>query len=648
MMSKHIGMLSSCPMPCLLPPRLKMAFSEPTFLIPHSPTPSSRRNSMFSQKSLIHSAIVRLSLLCLAGPLSGAVASDHQAQIEWFRGARFGMFIHWGVYAVSAGEWKGRQVPGLSEWIMEGASIPVAEYKDLAKGFTASRYDPKAWAALAKEAGMNYVVITAKHHDGFALYDSAVSDWDVTGASPAGQDLLKPLADAVRAQGIKFGCYYSQSLDWVHPGGGKWRGPEGKGWDRAQWGDFNTFLREVSLPQLKEVIERYQPDILWFDMARGMSKERLVPFVDLLAQNPRIVVNDRLGTGWKGDMLTVERHVPPHLPPNRMVEVCMSIHDGWGYSKNTKDWKSTGALLRDLSDVASKGGNLLLNVGPTAEGVIPPESVERLRAMGAWLSVNGEAIYNTSAGPFPRRLPWGRVTQTTRPDGGVTLFLHIWTWPDDGSILLPGIDQKPTSGRLLATGKRVKGTITPEGLSIALPKQAPDAEISVVRVDFRGAITVKQPETATVDKDGHFVLRPVDADPQGDPWGVMRLSSGKADAYYTGWSNAAWYLEYPLTTPAAQRWAIRAEVAVDRPVNVVVQAGSQSTKAAIAATGGPTTWQTVELGHIDLPQGKVFLQIKGNRNGWSALNLRAVTLTPVPPGDVLSNETVTAPSKPER
>jgi alpha-L-fucosidase len=412
-------------------------------------------------------------------------ADQTEARLQWFREARFGLFIHWGVYAVPAGTWKGRHG---AEWIMNQAKIPVADYRALAMDFTAAKYDPQAWAQLAVDAGVRYVVITAKHHDGFALFDSAYSDWNAVKASGAHRDLIQPLADAVRARGLKFGTYYSQSQDWTNRGGGKGNTVP---WDEEQkLGSFDEYLRTIALPQMQELVEKFHPDILWWDTEYSMTPERARPFFDLVAAHPNIIQNSRLGGGVLGDFRTSEQHIPPSAMLGRALEVNMTINNSWGYRADDVNWKSSQQLIRNLSDVASKDGNYLLNIGPTAEGVIPEPEVERLRAIGRWMKVNGAAIYGTRGAIYAQPLPWGRTTQKIHPGGGATLYLHIWNWPADGELLLPDLQQTPRSGRLLASGAAVTARLTTQGVIITLAGAAPDPDISVVVLEFAKPVTV--------------------------------------------------------------------------------------------------------------------------------------------------------------
>ena len=435
--------------------------------------------------------------------------AQHDARMKWFREARFGLFIHWGVYAVPAGFWQGQPVS--AEWIMNRGKIPVATYRALAKDFTAAKYDPEAWAQLAADAGIKYVVITAKHHDGFTLYGSAYSDWNAVQASGARRDLLQPLADAVRAHGLKFGTYYSQSQDWVNLGGGKGNTPP---WDDAQkQGSFDEYLRTIALPQVRELVEKYHPDILWWDTEYSMTPERAKPFFDLVTAHPGLIHNSRLGGGVLGDFRTSEQKIPANAMLGRALEVNMTINNSWGYRSDDLNWKSAQTLIRNLSDITSKDGNYLLNVGPTAEGVIPQPEVERLLAIGLWLKINGSAIYATRGGLYQQPLPWGRTTYRAWPGDGTTLFLHVWTWPADGKILLPGLQQAPRSGRMLSSGAEVTATVTAAGLVVTLPGAAPDPDVSVAALEFAGPLEIAHETPMARDNGASGTL----ADPSKTP-----------------------------------------------------------------------------------------------------------------------------------
>jgi alpha-L-fucosidase len=547
-------------------------------------------------------------------------------RMKWFREARFGLFIHWGVYAVPAGVWKGKSVVQAGEWIKFSANIPTAEYKEFGKGFTAANYDPKAWARLARTAGMKYVVITSKHHDGFVLFDSAASDWNAVKASAAGRDLLAPLAAAVRAEGLKFGCYYSQVQDWTNPGGAFFKG--GKQYPPAQPGEFDEYLKKTALPQVREVLDRYQPDIFWWDTPGSISKERAQPFADLLAQHPSIISNDRLGGGFKGDTLTPEQHIPPRGYPGKMFEVCMTMNSTWGFKTSDTRWKSVRDLLRNLSDISSKGGNFLLNVGPTADGRIPEASVERLEAVGRWMQVNGEAIYATEATPFMRRMTWGRITQKVAATGATTLYLHVWDWPKDGRLVLAGLSQVPSAATLLANGEAVTAQPTAEGLVVNLPEKATDPIISVVRLQFTGAVTLNE---YPLDAEGRIALTGMDGDGTGGRHGNFKIRGTGADTYLADWKDAEWTLDYRVTLPTAGSWQVSAEFASAEPAKLVLSSGTLSAKVTVPAGADATAWHTEVLATLNLPAGDQSLRLQGEKDGWNAgPNVRRIWLKPVP------------------
>jgi alpha-L-fucosidase len=387
--------------------------------------------------------------------------------MAWWREARFGMFIHWGLYAVPAGEWNGKQEAGLGEWLMHRVKIPVADYAKLAGQFNPTKFDADAWVKLAKDAGMKYIVITSKHHDGFAMFKSEASPFNIVDATPFKRDPLKELAAACQKQGIKLGFYYSQNQDWHHPGGDAYGGGH---WDKAQDGDYDAYLRNIAVPQVREILTNYGPiSVLWFDTPnKQMTRQQAEYFMPLLKLQPSLVVNNRLGGGFQGDTATPEQHIPANGFPGRDWETCMTINTTWGFKTQDQNFKSTETLLRNLIDIASKAGNYLLNVGPDATGTIPQPEVERLEQMGHWLAVNGEAIYGSGPTPFgpeagkfsdsekdkngkPLFKPDWKWRCTTKPG---KLYLHLFEWPAGGAFEIVGVKQKVTKAYLLADPQR--------------------------------------------------------------------------------------------------------------------------------------------------------------------------------------------------
>ncbi|HTS17299.1 MAG TPA: alpha-L-fucosidase [Verrucomicrobiae bacterium] len=551
-------------------------------------------------------------------------------RMQWWREAKFGMFIHWGVYAVPAGVYHGQPSHHAGEWIMFDDKIPVAEYRQFARQFDPIHYNPDAWVKLAQEAGMRYMVITAKHHDGFALFQTSASDWNAIDATPYADDLIKPLAEAARRHGMKFGLYYSQSQDWVNPGGAKNHMPDGDGWDDAQKGRYDDYLKNVAIPQVREILTQYQPDILWWDTTRMMTPERAKPLHDLLALRPGIITNNRLGGGYAGDTETPEQFIPAAGYPGRDWEACMTMNDTWGYKSNDTNWKSTETLLHNLIDIVSKGGNYLLNVGPTADGVIPQASIERLHQIGAWMKVNDEAIYGTTASPFHRQLPWGRCTQ--KPG---RLYLHVFNWPKDGRLLVP-IGNSVTKAYLLAAPQEALATSRVEdGVVIQLPGSAPDPIASVVVAEVDGKPdALAQPITAF--DDGSIRLNAADADIHGS---TVKLE-GRREANIGQWSNATDSVSWPVRINIAGSYLVRIVYACETNTAgsaYTLTVGDQALHGEVAPTGAKAdVYKTFPIGAVNIEKpGVIEVTLQPtSKPGPTVMNMRTVILDPRKnPGD---------------
>src|SRR5579862_8935308 len=341
-----------------------------------------------------------------ADPHANETKEQRDARMKWLREARFGMFIHWGLYSVPAGTWNGKRIGGIGEWIMNTGKIPVDRYAALATQFNPTLFDADKWAQVAKDAGMKYMVITAKHHDGFAMFHSLTDPYNIYDATPFKRDPIAELSAACKRRGIRFGVYYSQAQDWHHPGGAAYGGH----WDKAQDGDLHAYVKNIAAPQVRELLTKIKPAVLWWDTSVGMSTEDIDELTAAFGEDPGLIANNRLGNGVPGDTETPEQYIPPTGYPGRDWETCMTINDTWGYKSFDTNFKSVPTLVHNLVDIASKGGNYLLNVGPEPSGLIPAPEVERLKAVGGWLKANGQSIYATSASPF-KRLPFkGRAT----------------------------------------------------------------------------------------------------------------------------------------------------------------------------------------------------------------------------------------------
>ena len=500
-------------------------------------------------------------------------AQSKPDKMDWYKEAKFGLFIHWGVYSVPAGVYKGKDIEGIGEWIMSSAKIPKATYQEYAKQFNPVKYNPQAWVKMAKDAGMKYLVITSKHHDGFTLFNTKASKWNIVDATPYGKDLLKPLADECHKQGIRLGFYYSQAQDWNNTGGSACSGH----WDKAQDGSMDEYLDKVAVPQVKEILSNYgQVDILWWDTPCDMTKERAEKFLPVLAKYPNLITNNRLGGGYNGDTETPEQFVPATGFPGRNWETCMTMNDTWGFKSKDNHWKSAKEIVQTLIDIVSKGGNYLLNVGPTSEGLVPQPSVERLAEIGKWMKINGDAIYGTTASPFSF-LPWGRCTQK-----GNKLYLHIFEWPLSGKISLP-LQNKISKAYLLSDPKKMlsveksktKNTITLTG-------EVPDKIASVVVLELSSAPEVLplpsagKSGKASSETEGNGVKNLFDGNPKNkwqpkaedkERWAEVDLGEAIAIGAFSvvepwhPWDNKGQKLEFQFKS--GDKWEVASTVSTN-------------------------------------------------------------------------------------
>ena len=461
-------------------------------------------------KKLIVILFISVSFMSLlAQNVIKETKEQHDKRMEWWRNARFGMFIHWGLYSIPAGEWNG--VTTYAEWIRNQAEIPVDQYDKFVKQFNPVKFDADEWVRIAKDAGMKYIVITAKHHDGFCLFDSKYTDFDIM-STPFKRDILKELSEACKKEGMKLGFYYS-IMDWHHPDYLPRRGWEQRSSEGADFGRYIQYMKN----QLKELLTNYGDiSILWFDgeWEKTWSEELGIDLYKYVRSlKPDIIINNRVDpnrgglAGFSsegvmiGDFGTPEQQIPSTGLPGMDWESCMTMNDHWGYNKNDKNFKSSKKLIRLLSDIASKGGNYLLNVGPTSEGVFPSESIKILGEVGKWMKINGESIYGTSASPFTK-LEWGRCTQR-KIEGNTRLYLHVFNWSNDGKLIVPGIYSEPIQSYLLADEKKtaLKVERNEDTLIISIPAEQPDVNNSVVVLDVKGKADVNNPPTISAERN---------------------------------------------------------------------------------------------------------------------------------------------------
>ncbi len=453
-----------------------------------------------------------LMVLCLAfgafAQNKQAAGLSHDAKMEWWREAKFGLFVHWGPYCLYGGVYNGfNQHRGGAEWIMNRCKISVREYRAKASTFNPVQFNADAMVLAAKNAGMKYVVFTTKHHDGFAMFKSNASEFNIVDYTPFKRDIVDEVAQACRKHGLKIGFYYSQSQDWCNAGGATARKEMWEGWanpdsaaineftrqNTGAWdclqrtATFDNYLHRVAIPQIKELLSRYgDMAVLWFDTPMSITDQQAGEITKLLADYPQIITNDRLKRpNFGGDYKTPEGRVPKAEDIVGVDwETCMNIGSSWGYKSWEASWKSSEELIRNLATIAARGGNYLLNIGPDPLGNVPQTALNRLQDMGNWMKVNGEAIYGSQRSLM---LPsWG---ECIRKDGkkSTTLYLCVFDWPKEGKLVFDkeGKVKGIKKITLLADGSSLKYAQTKDGkVLIDVPAVAPDKIATVIKVEL--------------------------------------------------------------------------------------------------------------------------------------------------------------------
>jgi len=562
-------------------------------------------------------AALAIGLACSAGPARAAEYALNDDPLTsprtaWFREARFGMFIHWGVYAV----------PARGEWVMNQEKIPVADYEKFAAEFNPVKFDAREWVRVAKAAGMKYMVITSKHHDGFSMFDTKLTDYSIMKATPFKRDPMKELAAACKEGGLKF-CFYHSIMDWHSQ-------------DQAK--DFPKYV-EYMKGELKELVTQYGPlGIMWFDgewIGQWTPQQGKDLYAYVRGLQNDIIVNNRVGKRGRsdGDYETPEQSIPAGAIQGRLWETCMTINGNWGFNKNDRNWKSTTDLTRKLIDIASKGGNFLLNVGPTAEGIIPPESVQRLEEVGAWMKKNGDAVYGTTASPWKKHPFDGRATVK-----GKTVYLHVFKWPD-GGLRIAGLTGEAVSVKALdaSVGKIERGAAGAAGFLggaelVIIPPAKPDPIATVVAVAFSEppGITDAPTTSGPVKQaaDGSISLKAEGATIHGD---TIQYETDKDCIGY--WTTAADWLSWDVAVEKPGTFDVTVAYASapdSAGSEYVLTVAGQELAGKTASTGGWTNFTTAKLGAVKIEKaGKVTLEVKAkSKPGVGVMNLRALDLKP--------------------
>ena len=554
-----------------------------------------------------------------------------EARTEWWRQAKFGMFIHWGLYAVPADATDLNGKHRIAEWYLSNKQVQVKDYEKFAAQLNPVEFDARKWVTTAKNAGMKYIVITSKHHDGFCMFDTKLTDYCITRATPWKHDPMKDLAAECQRQGIKL-CFYHSIMDWHHPDYVP-RRPWEKDIRPAEGADLHRYVDYME-GQLRELLTNYGPvGLIWFDggWEHNANELRSAEINAMIRSiQPGILINDR--NKLAEDYSTPEQSIPSNaLPGGRLWETCMTMNDTWGYARNDNHWKSSEDLTRKLVDIASKGGNFLLNVGPTAEGVFPSAINERLAAIGAWMKVNNSCIYGTTKSPFRKLSFDGRATTK-----GGTLYLEVFNWPS-GGLTLKDLETPVIGARALDGGEKLTTKVSETGgskvLSISKPRKL-DAVATVVELRLAGTPKVSEANLAVMPgADGVFVLVAGDAAIHGktaqyDWQGVQRQD------YIGSWTDAKDYVTWKLSVPRPGRYRVDVSYACppgDEGSHFTVGLdGGAKLAGNVKATQGDRDFRSDSLGELDLPAGIATLAARiGSLANGPAMNLHEIHLTPV-------------------
>jgi alpha-L-fucosidase len=553
--------------------------------------------------------------------------------LDWFREAKFGMFIHWGPYSQLGGEWKGqRQAESQAEWIMKYMKIPATEYRELAHKMNPVRFNAKEWVQLAKETGMKYIVITAKHHDGFAMYRSKVSGYNIADWTPFSRDPLKELAEACEAEGIKFGVYYSHREDWDHPGG------YGNNWDYDNdWGEnlfpekkFNEYLEEKAKPQLRELLTNYGPvALVWFD--RGLyTPEQGMEFVRLVNDlQPACLINSRVGHYGQELLGDYQSMADNGMPPGGLGEYwesAQTLNHTWGFNKSDTLWKSPETVIQRLVEIVSRGGNYLLNIGPTGEGEIPKATVDIFNKVGPWVLRNAESIYGAGANPFPE-LSWGYTTVK-----GNHLYLFVRGWPEDRKLSLPGLKNEIRSAYFLID-KSVKLPVRQSGnlTYLDLPVDPPDNPVSVIALEFEGSLSVDNP-VVEQDKNGRIELNYLTVKTYGK---TKTRFNRKGNFHISKWTGPEDYAEWKASIANPGKFKLSVTYSANKdmqgqPFDITI--GDSNIRSKVITTGEWFEFSEFPVGYTELNKaGNYTITIRPRlKSNNYLMYLRSVTLTPVP------------------
>ncbi len=556
----------------------------------------------------------------------GNALKTRDQRLQWFREARFGCFIHWGVYSALGGEYNGKKGGSYSEHIMRQLKIPRQEYLEkVVAPFNPEKFDADQWVKLIKGAGMKYLVITAKHHDGFAMYPSDVTKYNIRDATSFKRDPMMELSEACRKNGIRFGFYYSHAFDWEHPdaSGNDWdyKNPggdlhlfdqkEGNGNNYKMWYDVapnapelvakaQKYVDEKAIPQLQELIKKYHPDIFWFDTSGKLPPSEQIRILKAVRlADPDVVINGRGARGMGrnfGDYVDTADN-PAEVRENEGDwEAIPTVNSSYGYSKYDNNYKTPEFCIRLLAKIAAKGGNMLLNIGPKGDGTIDENATSILTGIGKWMDVNAESIHGTTRTPLDRQA-WGDSTVK-----GNTLYLHVFQWPTDGKLVVGGLAGEVKAARILEAGAttlrpapQAKRLNDKDVLVEALPSNAPDATDTVIALTMDGPVKGSKGRLLATNIAENQLLA-FDAKAKGK----FSYGDGKAGRYYATGFGSDNNLSWPVRVNEPATFEVTAKYSATRPEKIAIKLGQQTLTADTKATKG---MEDVSLGQIKLEPG---------------------------------------------
>jgi len=575
-----------------------------------------------------------------------ASMKTHERRIAWWRQSEFGCFIHWGVYSTFGGEWNGKPFRGYAEHMMRSQKIPRAEYVEkVVSVFNPVKFDAEEWIQLIKGAGMKYVIITAKHHDGFAMYPSAVSRYNIRDATPFKRDPMRELAAAARKHGLRFGFYYSHAFDWEHPDapGNDWD-YDNPGGDKGlhggvMWYDQHPellaraqkYVDEKAIPQIVELVKNYQPDILWFDTPGKIPLSENLRIMKAVRQAaPEVVINGRLARGAGrsfGDYKNTADRAAEIVPTEGDWETIPTTNESYGYHQHDTSHKPVSHFIQLMAKTAARGGNLLMNIGPKGDGTIDPKDQQILMGIGKWLAVNGQSIYGTERTPLPVQT-WGESTRR-----GNTLYLHVFNWPGSGKLTVGGVKSDVKKAYLLTDSKRKSLKtirLNESDVVIEVPRKPPDLADAVVVVEVRGPVEAN-PIRLLASVGPANVLRTFDGDLHGQG---LRFGDGKAArAYVFEWRNPAEWVGWKVRLNDPAEFDVLAKYTTGSTANrgmYSVTIGDQVLKATVEPTANENQSATARLGRVRLNPGAYEISVKPvDIQGGELMRLFHLELRPV-------------------